>query len=59
MIKSNNQFPRVVLQLDEDSLQLSDECTEALKYITDKASIEAFKSKYGMTPPYRSLKCIP
>ncbi|KAE8324704.1 hypothetical protein BDV39DRAFT_207618 [Aspergillus sergii] len=40
-------FPRVVLQLDEESLQLSDECAEALKHVKDKASLQAFKDKYG------------
>ncbi|KAJ5400086.1 hypothetical protein N7465_010575 [Penicillium sp. CMV-2018d] len=40
-------FPRVVLQLDEESLQPSDECAEALKHIKDKASVQAFKAKYG------------
>ncbi|KAE8312361.1 hypothetical protein BDV41DRAFT_577777 [Aspergillus transmontanensis] len=40
-------FPRVVVQLDEESLQLSDECAEALKHVKDKASLQAFKDKYG------------
>ncbi|OQE38085.1 hypothetical protein PENCOP_c009G01622 [Penicillium coprophilum] len=40
-------FPRVVLQLDEESLELSDECAEALKHVKDQASIQAFKAKYG------------
>jgi len=37
----------VVVQLDEDSLELSEECAADLKHVKDKASVEAFKTKYG------------
>ncbi|OJJ78671.1 uncharacterized protein ASPGLDRAFT_86382 [Aspergillus glaucus CBS 516.65] len=40
-------FPRVVVQLDEDSLELSEECAADLKHVKDKASVEAFRTKYG------------
>ncbi|KAF7158661.1 hypothetical protein CNMCM6106_005451 [Aspergillus hiratsukae] len=40
-------FPRVVLQLDADSLDLSDECKEDLKTISTKEGVQFFRRKYG------------
>lgn len=40
-------FPRVVLELDGDSLDLSDECKESLKAIKTKQDVDLFKRKYG------------
>ncbi|KNG87340.1 hypothetical protein ANOM_003946, partial [Aspergillus nomiae NRRL 13137] len=40
-------FPRVVLQLDEESLELTEECANALPHVTDMASLTAFKARYG------------
>lgn len=39
----------MVVQLDEDSLELSEECAADLKHVKDKASVEAFRTKYGMS----------
>ncbi|CAI7625022.1 unnamed protein product [Penicillium pancosmium] len=40
-------FPRVVLQLDEESLELTGECANSLEHVTDKESVAAFKARYG------------
>ncbi|KAE8417104.1 hypothetical protein BDV36DRAFT_296418 [Aspergillus pseudocaelatus] len=37
-------FPRVVLQFDEDSLELSNECEKALEQLKDKGSLQASAS---------------
>ncbi|KAI9730746.1 MAG: hypothetical protein M1834_005715 [Cirrosporium novae-zelandiae] len=41
------QFPRVVLELDADSLQLSRELEEDLKQVDDEKTVEEFYKKYG------------
>lgn len=50
------EFPRVVVQLDEDSLELSEECAADLKHVKDSASLEAFKTKYGMPKRLRTFE---
>ncbi|KAF7162456.1 hypothetical protein CNMCM5623_007747 [Aspergillus felis] len=40
-------FPRVVLELDGDSLDLSDECKEDLKSISTAEAVQFFRRKYG------------
>ncbi|KAE8398376.1 hypothetical protein BDV37DRAFT_288579 [Aspergillus pseudonomiae] len=40
-------FPRVILQLDEESLELTEECANDLAHVTDMASITSFKARYG------------
>ncbi|OGM48861.1 hypothetical protein ABOM_002985 [Aspergillus bombycis] len=40
-------FPRVVLQLDDESLELTEECAKDLACVTDMASLTAFKARYG------------
>lgn len=42
-----SKFPRVVIQLDEDSLELSDECREDLSKVINLTTAKAFKDKYG------------
>lgn len=49
------QFPRVVLELDGDSLDLSDECKEDLKAISTKEGatkerVQFLRRKYGTSP---------
>lgn len=41
------QFPRVVLMLDEDSLELTRECEQDLKKVVDADTVKWFKAKYG------------
>lgn len=41
------QFPRVVVMLDEDSLELATDCKEDLKRVVDAHTVEWFKAKYG------------
>jgi hypothetical protein len=38
----------VVLQLDGDSLELSDECKNDLAAISTNDQVQSFKRKYGM-----------
>ncbi|RHZ50599.1 uncharacterized protein CDV56_104814 [Aspergillus thermomutatus] len=40
-------FPRVVLELDGDSLDISDECKEDLETISTKEGVQFFRRKYG------------
>lgn len=41
------QFPRVVLQLDPDTLQLSDECLEDVRNLKTKDDLHDFYQQYG------------
>ncbi|GFF52290.1 hypothetical protein IFM51744_07807 [Aspergillus udagawae] len=40
-------FPRVVLELDGDSLDISDECKKDLENITTPEAVQFFRRKYG------------
>ncbi|OJJ29789.1 hypothetical protein ASPWEDRAFT_55355 [Aspergillus wentii DTO 134E9] len=40
-------FPRVVLELDGESVELSDECQKDLAVVTTQADVKSFKKKYG------------
>ncbi|KAE8151727.1 hypothetical protein BDV25DRAFT_138549 [Aspergillus avenaceus] len=40
-------FPRVVIEFDRHSLDLSDECKEDISAITSAEGIKSFKAKYG------------
>ncbi|GAB1196820.1 hypothetical protein APSETT444_006098 [Aspergillus pseudonomiae] len=51
-------FPRVVLQLDEESLELTEECANDLAHVTDMASITAFKARYGIYYDILSLNVM-
>lgn len=42
-----SQFPRVVLELDGESLDVSDECKKDLATISTKEGVEFFRRKYG------------
>ncbi|GAB1207397.1 hypothetical protein APSETT445_006113 [Aspergillus pseudonomiae] len=48
-------FPRVVLHLDEYSLDLSDECSQDLVRVKDVNSLIAFHHKYGMDAPQEDV----
>ncbi|KAJ5553955.1 hypothetical protein N7513_003914 [Penicillium frequentans] len=41
-------FPRVVLELHPETLQLSDECLDDIRQITSITDVDAFHQKYGM-----------
>jgi hypothetical protein len=53
LFNSNDQFPRVVLELDDESLEVSNECAKSLQNIKDLPSVQAFKAKYGIYYMYR------
>jgi hypothetical protein len=38
----------VVVLLDEDSLELTQECLTALKAVNNKEAVDRFKKKFGM-----------
>lgn len=42
-----SQFPRVIVRLDEASLELDDECRSRLNKVADFNSMSAFFSDYG------------
>lgn len=46
---SPRQFPRVSVNLDEYSLELTPQCAEALKGVDDKASLTEFFGTFGRT----------
>lgn len=41
------QFPRVILHMDHESLELSDECIKDIGKVKDVDSLVAFHHKYG------------
>ncbi|KAE8130884.1 hypothetical protein BDV38DRAFT_289224 [Aspergillus pseudotamarii] len=47
MMTITYNFPRVLLQLDEDSLELTDECRDDARRVETKDDVQAFKDKYG------------
>ncbi|KAF7587385.1 hypothetical protein BBP40_007351 [Aspergillus hancockii] len=48
-------FPRVVLELDGDSLDISDECKKDLEAISTAEGVQYFRRKYGTLPLPHSL----
>ncbi|RAK71122.1 uncharacterized protein BO72DRAFT_442716 [Aspergillus fijiensis CBS 313.89] len=46
-------FPRVVLELDASSLELSEECKFDLAAVSTAADVDSFKNKYGRFYPTR------
>ena len=42
------QFPRVVIELDQDSMELTDECRRDILRISDLAGRDKFFRNYGM-----------